>query len=212
MKVRIFTDAERTSARQYADALKAKEAKAGSRDDRNNDNGPRRWANHFEGKLAEYAVRGLIGGRTDDAVYLTGDATVARHEIDIFACPANPLRGVFGRFNNFVKSCSYDARGRECDSWTILPSDPTRRSPGPLDVIHLCYVDRNGRQGKVWGFVFAQDVAGLWDPCKKLDHKVAIYRERLEREGIRVYGYGPEDQRALEERLIQSGVLVPELA
>lgn len=210
MKLRIFTDAERSDARQYATAVIDKENKAGSRDRRNNDDGPKRWKNHFEGKLAEYVVRGVVGGRTDDAVYPTGSDIVARFEIDLFPCVHNPIRGVFTRLKNYVKSCCSDARGGKCDSWTILPADPTCHSPGPLDLLHLVYVDRNGRQGRIWGCVFAQDVVGLWEECEYLEHKVAIYRKTLEQRGIRIYGYGPEDQREIEDRLVRSGLPVAE--
>ena len=176
----VFTDDIRRSAAEYADQITIKESRPGSRDHRNNDRGTHRRTRAYIGKLAEYAVCAVIGGRTDDAIYATGSQETRKFDVDIFGNPQSPLRGLFAHTRNYVKACAWDLRGGRYTSWTIDKHDPRRLAPTEDDVLHLVRVDEAGGFAVCTGWLLAAQVQPLWKASVMLDHKDAIYLEDLE--------------------------------
>lgn len=180
MKKLRLTENELNGIVDFSKKIREKQSKDYSRDFMNKDQSAKRLMHEIIGKVGEYSVTKVIGGKVDFGIWGTSSRGASQFEPDITNCSKNPIKTPYDQYKIHVKTCSlkdYDFN-KDCPgkyaSWTFDKKDPLISNPSQDDIIILVMADNIGRS-LVIGYLFASDMLGKYKPCKVLNHKVALY-------------------------------------
>jgi len=156
----------------FAQKIRQKQSKPGSRDHVNDDMTDKRLENEIVGKVGEYAVAKLIGGTIDLRIWESGTRGISQFEPDI----SDATRPDFVGQAIHVKTCNWKYLNAPQRSWTVDKNDPIIQKPKPTDIIFLAFASANGRS-LIHGHVLATRALPYWKPCVStfMAHKRAIY-------------------------------------